>query len=76
MNPLKFSAGEFEVEIYAGGHPAWWSVSYKGEKIVGTVDHCELKDLIYCLERALAQGRATMEQMERGTPYKHSHEFD
>ena len=47
------NAGEFEVDV-TDPHPCWVHISRRGERKL-TLTHRELRDLQFCIERAIAE---------------------
>jgi hypothetical protein len=54
-----FKVGEFEIEIWETGYPAWTRIRHGGAEI-GGFHHKELRDLAYGIERARREINAAM----------------
>jgi hypothetical protein len=60
--------GPWNISIWDGAHPAWCELSYLG-KAIARVDHRELRDLEYIVQRAIHEARESL-------PDSHKHEMD
>lgn len=57
-------AGEFEISVWDGGHPIWFEILYRGEKLIGPLNSLELRDLIYAAETARREARSVARRMD------------
>jgi hypothetical protein len=62
------SAGKWKITHWKDGHPVWCQISYDGKEIRG-IDHRDLRDLQYAVERAIKECRDEL-------PENYKHEMD
>lgn len=49
-------AGDFEAEI-RGPYPCWLALKYRGQEVLTTVRHDELRYLAFVIERAMQESK-------------------
>lgn len=60
-----FTVGEFEIEVWETGYPAWTRIRHGGQEI-GGFHHKELRDLAYGIERAQREINAALPDKLKG----------
>lgn len=59
----RIRAGEFEINVWEGGHPIWAELFYRGERMC-QINSLEFRDLQYAVKSARRAAKRVAERMD------------